>query len=457
MSQSSGADRADKHARSWGQDVPRGALIGTFGGAALIITGGYFASQALLALSWWTLIAIAAVVVGSALLLTAVLVSTIAPAADSEHARALSSVLDSAARGDLTREVRTRDHSGTLAPALHSASRALLYLRSTLTSARTAGQETSVRAEELVGHCAAGHVAAQRAAEQGAHVAQHTATLDEELRSLRPDLDAFANNALQIASQVQRERDASNKIRSAGREVVGDLEAALRSLEILEARVSGSGSELSQLSEAVDQVGEFVTLVRKMARQSKLLSLNAAMEAARAGEQGNGFGVVAAEVRRLARSSSDAADRTEALLKDITGRSGEARAAAQESGTIAKTARDAVERATGALARTRGVDGAPDVGRDFVDAPATATALAARFDQMLVTAQGVANAARDAKLAGSAQVARAQDLTAAAHTLARAASRSVDAFAELQLESASEPAVEGPDIPVLAVPLPTIA
>jgi hypothetical protein len=76
---------------------------------------------------------------------------------------------------------------------------------------------------------------------------------------------------------------------------------------------------------------------------------------------------------------------------------------------------------------------------------------------MLVTAHGVANAARDAKLAGSAQVARAQDLTAAAHTLARTASRSVDAFAELQLESASEPAHEGPDVPVLAIPLPTIA
>ena len=209
-------------------------MIGTFGGTALVIIGGYFASHALLALSGWTLIAISAVVVGAALLLSAVLVSTIAPAADSEHARALSSVLDSAARGDLTREVRTRDHSGTLGPALHSASRALLYLRSRLTTARTAGHETSVRAEELVGHCAAGHVAAQRAAEQGAHVAQHTATLDEELRSLRPDLDAFANSALQIGSLVQRERDSSNKIRSAGREVVGDLEAALRALELLE-------------------------------------------------------------------------------------------------------------------------------------------------------------------------------------------------------------------------------
>lgn len=457
MSQSSGGSKSDKHARSWGQDVPKAALLGTITGAAMVIGGGYFASQTLLGLSGWTLLAVAAVIVGAALLLTALLVSTIAPATDSDQSRVLSSVLESAARGDLTRDARPRDHSGTLAPAMHSAARAIAFLRTKLASARTASQEASVRAEELVGQCGAAHVAAQRAAELGAHVAQHGATLDEELRSLRPALDAFASSALQVSTLAQRELDWSNKVRNAGREVSSDLDSALRSLELLESRVTGSGNELLQLSEAVDQVGEFVTLVRKMSRQSKLLSLNAAMEAARAGEQGSGFGVVAAEVRRLARSSSDAADRTEALLRDIIGRSGQARAAAQESGSIVKTARDAVERASGALTRTRSLEKELDGAREFSDAPAAAGALAARFDQMLVNAQGLATAARDAKLAGSAQVARAQDLTAAAHTLSRSALRGVDAFTELQIDNAPAPAPEAGGAPSRAVPIPTIA
>ncbi len=437
--------------------MPHAALLSTLIGFALVIGGGYYASQALLSLSGWTLVGVAAMVIGTALLLTAVVVSTIAPATDSDQARALAAALESASRGDLTRTLRPRDHAGVLAPALHSAVRAIIFLRRTMASARSATQETSLRAEELVGHCSAAHVAAQRAAEQGAHVAQQSATLDEELRALRPDLDAFTRSALQVGTLAQREFAWSDKVRSATRDVGNDLEAAQRSLELLESQVSSSGNELAQLSEAVDEVGEFVVLVRKMARQSKLLSLNAALEAARAGEQGSGFGVVAAEVRRLARSSSDAADRTEALLRDIVGRSGEARASAQESASIVKTAHDALRRAAGALERTRGLEKEGGSAREAIDTPAAAGALASRLDQMLVNAQALAAASRDARLAGSAQVARAQDLAAAAHTLSRAAAKGVDAFSELQLESAPEPAVEAPPTPSLQPPIPELA
>lgn len=457
MSQSSGTGRPDKLGSGWRQDVPRTALIATLVGFALVIGGGYYASQALLGLSGWALVGVVAMVIGTALLLTAVVVSTIAPAADADQARVLATALESAARGDLTRNLRPRDHAGTLAPALHSAARAIIFLRRTMVSARSATKETSLRAEELVGHCGAAHVAAQRAAEQGAHVAQQSATLDEELRALRPDLDAFTRSALQVGTLAQREFAWSDKVRSATRDISNDLDSAQRALEQLEARVSSSGSELGELSDAVDAVGEFVTLVRKMARQSKLLSLNAAMEAARAGEQGSGFGVVAAEVRRLARSSSDAADRTEALLRDIVGRSGEARAAAQESASIVKNARDALERATGALQRTKGLEKEGGTGRELTDAPAAAGALASRLDQMLTNAQALVAAARDARLAGSAQVARAQDLAAAAHTLSRTAAKSVDAFSELQLDTAPEASAEAPGAPSSQAAVPKLA
>jgi methyl-accepting chemotaxis protein len=63
--------------------------------------------------------------------------------------------------------------------------------------------------------------------------------------------------------------------------------------------LAGASASLSDMAEDV----------AKLARQTNLLSLNAAIEAARAGQSGRGFAVVAAEVRRLSTESGDTGKR----------------------------------------------------------------------------------------------------------------------------------------------------
>ncbi|HSP33173.1 MAG TPA: methyl-accepting chemotaxis protein [Thermoanaerobaculia bacterium] len=90
--------------------------------------------------------------------------------------------------------------------------------------------------------------------------------------------------------------------------------------------VEDGGQAVSRTVEAMKAIAEKITIVEEIAYQTNMLALNAAIEAARAGEHGRGFGVVAAEVRRLAERSETAAKEISALAAscvDVAERSGQ--------------------------------------------------------------------------------------------------------------------------------------
>lgn len=114
----------------------------------------------------------------------------------------------------------------------------------------------------------------------------------------------------QIESQITLNSDSVSSLHSHSQQALNEAKLGLESMEKLTQsmqEVAHSGSRIEQIMADITQI----------ASQTNLISLNAAIEAARAGEHGRGFSVVAEEVRNLALRSSEAAERSSILIKEI--------------------------------------------------------------------------------------------------------------------------------------------
>lgn len=97
-------------------------------------------------------------------------------------------------------------------------------------------------------------------------------------------------------------------------------------------KVNTTTEVISQISRSIDDMLNLITVINKVASQTDLLSMNAAIEAAQAGDAGKGFAVVADEIGKLAESTSENALSISQTLKSVVDKIKEALTAGKESG-----------------------------------------------------------------------------------------------------------------------------
>lgn len=117
------------------------------------------------------------------------------------------------------------------------------------------------------------------------------------LRELSARLIRYLGTARGQSDRMQEEIDLNGQI-------VGEL---ARFVERMPQQIARERAHLESLVKEIAQLSSITETIRGMARQTEILSINAAIAAAQAGEAGRAFSVLAGEVRRLATQSNKSA------------------------------------------------------------------------------------------------------------------------------------------------------
>jgi methyl-accepting chemotaxis protein WspA len=135
---------------------------------------------------------------------------------------------------------------------------------------------------------------------QVAASAREVSATSKDLAGTMNEVSATANHASDLAT---RGRDNTSKMANELKQLVDST-----------ASVS---TKLGMIREKADSINAVVTTITKVADQTNLLSINAAIEAEKAGEYGRGFLVVAREIRRLADQTAVATLDIETMVRQM--------------------------------------------------------------------------------------------------------------------------------------------
>ena len=214
----------------------------------------------------------------------------------------LVGIVDVMRTGDFTQRIKLnrRDEFGSLADGFNR-------MTDELTALVSAVQKSGVQINTSVNEVAA------TTKEQQATASEIAATTTE-IGATSKEISATSKELVKTMNEVSSVAEQSATLAGNGQEGLTHMEETMR--QVMEA--AGSiNAKLAVLNEKASNINQVVTTITKVADQTNLLSLNAAIEAEKAGEYGKGFSVVATEIRSLADQTAVATYDIEQMVKEI--------------------------------------------------------------------------------------------------------------------------------------------
>lgn len=144
--------------------------------------------------------------------------------------------------------------------------------------------------------------------------ATETAATTTEIGATSREIAATSRDLVRTMGEVASAADQASSLAGNGQQGLSRMEETMH-------QVMGAAdlvnAKLATLNEKAGNINQVVVTIVKVADQTNLLSLNAAIEAEKAGEYGRGFAVVATEVRRLADQTAVATYDIEQMVREM--------------------------------------------------------------------------------------------------------------------------------------------
>ena len=215
---------------------------------------------------------------------------------------ALLVLVSQAASGNLTgsAQVRGEDAVGRMGQGLQTM---VDNLRRLIGNVQKAGIQVTVSSNEI----------AAAARQQEANGIEQAQTSIEILSTTRE----ISANTAELLKTMENATAVADYTTSATGEAQRNLARMDHTMQTMVSATDSINAKLAALSDKASNINSVLITITKVADQTNILSLNAAIEAEKAGEAGRGFSVVATEIRRLADQTSVSTWDIEQMLKEM--------------------------------------------------------------------------------------------------------------------------------------------
>jgi methyl-accepting chemotaxis protein WspA len=214
----------------------------------------------------------------------------------------LTVLMDAMRQGDFTQRMRTElpDELGAVAEGFNRMADEVMDLVGQV-------QRSGIRVSTSMTEIAATSKQQQATATEVAATTTQIGATSREIAATSKELVRTINDVATVAEHAAGLATSGQSGLSHMEETMGRVMDAAGSIS----------AKLSVLNEKAGDINQVVTTITKVADQTNLLSLNAAIEAEKAGEYGRGFAVVSSEIRRLADQTAVATYDIEQMVGEI--------------------------------------------------------------------------------------------------------------------------------------------